>query len=398
VIARLTVKRVVRTLPAAAAALMGFLLLSGCDDKYDKSLTYPVRTDPLVLETFKQTPTQIDPPGDFDKPGFLYAQPNVPAEEKESKLLDPSKLSADQKHQMAAALEEMFGTPREPKVPTDFEGGGDEFVTLLRLDGDTLAEGSRLYRIHCLHCHGLSGNGRGPTSPWVNPHPRDYRQGKFKFTSVPQSAGGNDRKPRRGDLLRTLRAGIDGTSMPSFGLLEDDELQALASYVIHLSMRGQAEFMTIRSILKTRKDEDVDPKDQLKEDIEIIASRWKLADKNVIRPPEPKAPDMAKSIQHGHQLFLAKGCIGCHIDYGRQATYFYDDWGTIGRPADLTQSTYRGGRRPVDLYYRLDSGINGSNMPASGLKPDEIWDVVNFLQVLPYRDSRKEYQIAIHSD
>ena len=40
---------------------------------------------------------------------------------------------------------------------------------------DTLAEGSKLYRQHCLHCHGLEGNGRGPTGYWVNPPPRDYR-------------------------------------------------------------------------------------------------------------------------------------------------------------------------------------------------------------------------------
>jgi mono/diheme cytochrome c family protein len=60
---------------------------------------------------------------------------------------------------------------------------------------------------------------------------------------------------------------------------------------------------------------------------------------------------------------------------------------------------YRGGRRPVDLYYRLDSGINGSNMPASGLKPDEIWDVINFLQVLPYpRVLRTDYKINVHAD
>jgi hypothetical protein len=56
-------------------------------------------------------------------------------------------------------------------------------VKNLKLDPDTLARGSSLYRLQCLHCHGLSGNGRGPTAAWVNPHPRDYRSGVFKFTS-----------------------------------------------------------------------------------------------------------------------------------------------------------------------------------------------------------------------
>ena len=39
----------------------------------------------------------------------------------------------------------------------------------LKLDAATLADGSKLYRQHCLHCHGLSGNGRGPTAPWGQP-------------------------------------------------------------------------------------------------------------------------------------------------------------------------------------------------------------------------------------
>src|SRR5256885_676985 len=51
----------------------------------------------------------------------------------------------------------------------------EEVVKALRLDEATLAEGSRLYRQECLHCHGLEGNGRGPTGYWVNPPPRDYR-------------------------------------------------------------------------------------------------------------------------------------------------------------------------------------------------------------------------------
>src|SRR5260370_42121751 len=95
----------------------------------------------------------------------------------------------------------------------------------LQLDEQTLAKGSALYRHQCLHCHGLNGDGRGATAPWVNPHPRDYRLGRFKFTSSSQQEG--RRKPRRNALLRTLREGIDGSSMPSFRLLSDDVLEAL---------------------------------------------------------------------------------------------------------------------------------------------------------------------------
>src|SRR5262249_24774414 len=106
------------------------------------------------------------------------------------------------------------------------------------------------YRAQCLHCHGMPGDGRGPSSPWVNPHPRDFRQGVFKFSSSKQEFG--VRKPRRDDLLRILHNGIDGASMPAFNLLAADQVEELASYIIHLSLRGQAEYAVMRELLLLR--------------------------------------------------------------------------------------------------------------------------------------------------
>ena len=52
------------------------------------------------------------------------------------------------------------------------------------------------------------------------------------------------------DLHRILKVGIDNTSMPSFGLLPEVELEQLVSYVIHLSLRGQGEEATMTTLLK----------------------------------------------------------------------------------------------------------------------------------------------------
>ena len=84
----------------------------------------------------------------------------------------------------------------------------------------------------------------------------------------------------------------------------------------------------------------------------------------------------------------------------------YDSWGTIVRGRNLYEGVYRGGRRPIDLYYRIHGGIEGAGMAAyKGIKGDlnpemlgltaaefeqldPIWDIVNFLRALPYRDLR----------
>ena len=56
------------------------------------------------------------------------------------------------------------------------------------------------------------------------------------------------------------------------------------------------------------------------------------------------------------------------------------------KPRNLRKAIYRGGRRPLDLYYRIHAGINGAPMPSAAgtLTPDEIWHIVNYIRGLPY--------------
>ncbi len=450
-----TAFRVGATLPLL---LPGLLLLPGCTDSYPDDLSYPLRSDPIVIKAPETPITQLDPPGHLEE--WIDSLPA-----RGGKVLDPT--ATIEKHQLAKineflnknhfdlseddvreiglasrpekeaakaalearrgalqkqvdtvtstmkdvspklskVLEELFGTPAKPKVALD-DPNLDEPLDdpkEFRLDPATLAEGSKLYRRHCLHCHGLSGDGRGPTGPWVNPHPRDYRQGQFKFTSSAESTG--VRKARREDLIRTLKQGIEGTSMPSFALLDEDkELQPLVSYVMHLSMRGQVE----RDVLEAKlsgSDTDTDVADLARERLgRIWKGGWKATEKKAIQvgsaPPYASKPvgqmspgereQLAESIRRGFNQFTTgkAQCRTCHNDFGRANDYKYDTWGTIVRPANLTAGIYRGGRRPLDLYYRIHSGINGSAMPAfidTTLTSEEIWDIVNFLDALPYR-------------
>ncbi len=187
-----------------------------------------------------------DQPWASEQPGRLDEEiADIP--KKGGKITDPTKIDAGLRAKLTAALNTTFGTPYAPQVGAavgEDETVAGQLVQLKVRDANadvafhTLATGSKAYRFHCVHCHGLPGDGRGPTGPWVVPHPRDYRSGKFKFASA---GGGPPDKPRRSDLLHTLHEGIDGTSMPSFALLTDDELNGLASYVIHLSIRGEVE-------------------------------------------------------------------------------------------------------------------------------------------------------------
>ena len=395
--ARLHVGSLVRKAAAVAPVLIGLALLSGCDaDNYPTDLQYDIRTDPLVAEELTSPPNLR-----MDKPGELLTLVYQVPESEKNKILDPAKLPAGQRRDLDKLLDELFGTPHEPKLK-GIDDEAQEAVNALGLTNASLTEGSHVYRRYCLHCHGLTGNGRGPTAPWVNPHPRDYRQGVFKFTSSSQPD--KVRKPRREDLLRTLREGIEGTSMPSFGLLPENELNAVIAYVMHLSIRGQLEYNLIKDLLK----QDVDEgglRDRAKDWQVAIAGYWKDAESKLIVPETPfpvSAVDRDTSVANGYKLFYEDrartGCWKCHVDFGRQVPFFYDVWGTIVRPANFTEGVYRGGRRPIDLYWRIHSGINGASMPGSSnsLNSKEIWDLVNFLEVLPYPKMREKYGIEIH--
>jgi mono/diheme cytochrome c family protein len=425
--------------------LLALVFLPGCEDQYNESRIFPVRTDPVFQpgklgDLAGREWTEPDPPGqlplmrlkgmDDRRNPFYLRLDELPHESSASKakreqeleklretlrgaFFDPTTLSTEQRTELQNLLNEVFGKPARPVFDAQLAEVSAAQLKTLRLDETTLKEGGQLYRLHCMQCHGLTGDGRGPTAQWVNPHPRDYRPGVFKFQSTNQ-ADGPERRPRREDLFRTIYQGAEGTTMPAFNLLADHEVEALVSYVIFLSIRGQTELRALARLAKNEGDLRGYLLGKTKKGGQLrkIVGDWVEAqsDAQIIKPGEYKAPEdpearkewMTTSVQRGQILFQAN-CGTCHNDYGRQVPYKLDSagWGILVRPADLTLGVYRGGRRPIDLYWRIHSGINGSGMaklgqPAGPLSSDQIWDVVNFLQALPYPAMREAYGININ--
>lgn len=315
-------------------------------------------------------------------------------------------------NQIATALDAMFGTPDEPFV---FEESGLDIRKVRLAAGPARGhsgDGRRgLYRQHCVHCHGITGDGAGPTAAFLYPYPRDYRRGIFKFQSVERG-----RRPTVGDLRRTLVDGIPDTAMPSFALLPDDEIDALVEYVRYLAIRGETEILMMETMLAG--DELVMERGALVETFlggaGGVAEAWKDAENFVISPGAPPPPEEERlaSIARGKELFMGTKaqCVSCHgetaLGDGSKDALF-DDWSkdrkpeeaswytlpaTEVKPRNLRMGVYRGGRRPIDLYRRVHAGINGTPMPGNGgaggaqgaLEPSQMWDIVNYVLSLPY--------------
>ncbi len=364
---------------------------------------------------------------------------------------DPRRMTPAQEEAIRDTLEELFGTPDEPKIALTLtlsqmergpyignlqksNGGKDaqraagagepdaRTATGLRIErlraaagavaSDAVGKQRGLYRRHCVACHGISGDGAGPSAAVLTPYPRDFRSGLFKYTST---AGGA--KPTRGDLRRTLRSGLPGTAMPSFAVLPEEEIDVLVEYVQYLSIRGQTEGYVMAQVLDEDEKLPLDIAVMCEEGALPAAQSWAAAETLAIVPPAMRDPP-ATATTRGRAIFLRKQsrCIDCHGTAGHgdgpRVGELYDDWnqrkmassaeGVVERsrrfrlplqplrPRNFHEGIFRGGDRPQDLYWRIAVGIKGTPMPAFGpapgspgvLSPEEIWDVVYYVRSL----------------
>src|SRR6185295_15570556 len=148
-----------------------------------------------------------------------------------------------QRHDVDNVLAALYGTPDAPALPALANVDVSKVLDISKLKlaagrvgSDSTGRPRGLYREHCAHCHGITGDGNGPTASFLNPYPRDYRAGLFKFKSTPIGY-----RPLHDDLKKIVVEGIPGTAMPSFRLLSDQEIEALVEYVKYLAIRGETE-------------------------------------------------------------------------------------------------------------------------------------------------------------
>lgn len=328
-------------------------------------------------------------------------------------------------------VEEMFGTPDAPKLP---EIVTEDYPELMSMESLQIAAGepvgpvdqleSGLYRQLCVSCHGETGQGRGTVAASQNPYPRNFRRGVFKFKSTPRNS-----KPTKSDITTVLHRGLEGSQMPKFDTLPDEQLNALSEYVIYLSVRGEFERALIRfasmeldlddgtgenRLYERGSDSQEDQRDIALEELEMILDSWLEAEDEVEDfEPENVAvigitedideDELEASIARGRELFVGTvaTCGKCHGESGKGDGVQlpdYDDWTkefTTGieieptntdellpflvhgamppqplSPRNLTEGKFRGGGEATDIYRRIRYGIAGSPMPAAAMSDD----------------------------
>jgi cytochrome c oxidase cbb3-type subunit 2 len=215
-------------------------------------------------------------------------------------------------------------------------------VSVMRLPGtpDQVARGRVVYERRCIGCHGAGGDGNGAAATFMDPRPRNFTLGVFKFRTTPSGS-----LPTDGDLYRTLARGVRGTAMPTWHELPEKDRMAVIAYIKTFSPRWR--------------DEKPEPP--------IVIG-------------EPPAPTPAL-LARGKALYTQAKCAQCHGDGGRgdgpSASELQDDLRFRIRPADFTRGQFKGGSDVRDVYRAMTTGLDGTPMPsfADSMTDDERWAI-----------------------
>jgi len=119
------------------------------------------------------------------------------------------RIVAAQSRQLASRLLAAYPVPLAPRSLPD------------------LARGAKLYSENCASCHGANGNGQGPLARGMTPPPiafidRERARQRSLFA-----------------LYQVIGQGLEGTAMPSFAQLSDEDRWALAFYVGGFAFKDQ---------------------------------------------------------------------------------------------------------------------------------------------------------------
>ena len=204
-----------------------------------------------------------------------------------------------------------------------------------------------MYRGLCATCHGENGDGTGPFARFLDPKPRNFIDGTFKFRTTPSGS-----LPTDLDLFRTITTGLMGTGMPAWQSLSVEDRWALVQYI-----KGFSEVF-----------EEEEPED----------------------PVEIAEPPAATSelIAEGRQAYQEAKCWDCHGQGGAadgpSADKLKDDWDFPILPADLTRGVFKGGSGVVDVFRAISTGLDGTPMPSYGdvLSERERWAIASYVTVL----------------
>lgn len=197
---------------------------------------------------------------------------------------------------------------------------------------------------YCAACHGLDGDGRGPSSKRFVARVTNFWTGAYKCRSTAAGV-----LPTNQDLRRSIVEGLSGSGMPPFRTLGPVQLEDLIAALKYFSARFGRE----------------------------------AQGPSVDVPPEPQNDQ--PSVVRGAEVYDRLQCANCHGSHGEGgpgAAGLHNDNGTPAEVTDFTRSnSLRCGETAERLYLTFMTGLEGTPMPslAGLLHGSDAWDLVHYV-------------------
>lgn len=234
--------------------------------------------------------------------------------------------------------------------------------------------GAAVYARYCIGCHGPEGLGDGTVSSFLEPLPRNFQKGNFKFRSTPYGT-----LPAVADILQVITCGLPGSAMPGFPLVPEQQRRDVATYVRELAMFGKGRTFLEDELEERGKATTADLGAKVLAEVRTMVEA-DYAGKAVTVPASPNVTE--ELIAAGKEAY-ANQCVACHGATGRgdgTSSFHLRDWKDSAIPArDFTSGVFRAGSTPEDLFRRMRTGLSGTPMPQIYGSDEDLWALAHYI-------------------
>ena len=244
------------------------------------------------------------------------------------------------------------------------------------VSAEVLNRGQQVYSRYCVTCHGQDGTGQVPAARNMQPPPRDFTTGFYKFKSTP-----GDTLPLDEDLARIIRRGLPGTAMTGFSGPSATEIDALVQYLKTFSERWKNE--------EPGEPVAISPDPWVQEDLDAARERGAFVYHAVTEcwqchPSYHSDTDILIMRQElaGEPTVDVTEATPFRTDLG-ESQFVQTQYGRV-LPPDFLSDIPRAGRSRGALFRTISVGVGGTPMHGwdTQLETSDLWAVVHYLRGL----------------
>lgn len=259
---------------------------------------------------------------------------------------------------------------------------GKKFIDGQSVDSSTLNLGRQVYIEYCAACHGMTGEGNGPSAKGSVPPPRNFTQGLYKF-GLSKDAG----LPSDEDFARIIKHGLKGTGMLSWDV-SPQQVFAVTQYIKTFAPQvwEKGDATSVGKKVELRDDPwgiaRISSAVARGKDVYHVVASCQSCHMAYVSPKE--FSDMNKKINGEAVNDFDSSNYDLKIQDSEYYLHEHKDKTVKNLPPDFTWHDIRSASSVNDIAYRLCAGVTGTGMPpwCGTVSDDDVWALAYYVKSL----------------